>query len=468
MKLLLALFTVESMVSAQPEPSDGSCLLARKKQMGRVSSVQEESLMASEQSSLKHRDWRIRHHSLETAMNSSSSSLDKFIASQTDSSDFCSSRLKEAKRVLDGLLHDVHTLNAQVVSQEQVLETEEENLKISKLSLDAVMDEHEEAIAKCEKEREEAFVELKRYTQELEELKQIANPSVRGEIAEGKVQDVKTSGDFSLAEFKLDKKRCEAFVHFARRHRRQDPESPKKDESLDCDKQREELQKAFEEAYKETKELKEEARERTVDETCFEVADAKKTAESVPLISQRDSAAEKIEVASQALASLEPVLNLAKDQAEKLRKHIADTLTPECKEAGEVGELLTKVRELIISLEECPGRNDFKLKIPANDEEATKASQEEKEFAKLQASEGTRKELESGSGSGSGSGSLSGSGFEESNELTFDDASSGSGSGSGSGSLSGLGPEEEEFKKENEGSNFEEEFKKGNDYEGFN
>lgn len=224
MKLLLTLFTV---VSAQPEASDGSCLLARKKQMGRVSSVQEESLITFEHSQ-KHRDWRTRHHSLENAMNASSSDLDKFIESQTDSSDFCSSRLKEAKRVLDGLLHDVHTLNAQVVSQEEVLETEEENLKISKMSLDAVMAEHEEATAKCEEERAEAFVELKKYTQELEELKQIANPSVRGEIAGGKVQDVKTSDDLSLVEFKLDKEKCEAFVQFTRRHRRQDPDSPKK------------------------------------------------------------------------------------------------------------------------------------------------------------------------------------------------------------------------------------------------
>jgi hypothetical protein len=115
---------------------------------------------------------------------------------------------------------------------------------------------------------------------------------------------------------------------------------------------------------------------RTIDETCFTTATTVKTAQLVPLVSQRDIAVEKIEVASQAIAALEPVLKLVKDKAEKLRKHIKETLTPECETAGDASEVLVRVRELIISLEECPGRNDFKLKIPA-EEEPTKAPVEE-------------------------------------------------------------------------------------------
>merc|ERR1719281_163201 len=169
---------------------------------------------------------------------------------------------------------------------------------------------------------------------------------------------------------------CEAFVEFSQRNTRhkvvQEPEKKR-----DCDKQREDLQKAFEKAYKETRMLKEATRKRTVDETCFTTAEAVKTAELVPLVSQRDIAVEKIEVASQAIAAIDPVLNLVKEKAEKLRIHIDETLSPECLEAGDASKVLVKVRELIISLDECPGRNDFKLKIPPVEEEPEEPTKEE-------------------------------------------------------------------------------------------
>merc|ERR1719387_2078611 len=157
-----------------------------------------------------------------------------------------------------------------------------------------------------------------------------------------------------------------AFLSFTQRHAHHKfLDEPSK---RNCDEQREELQKAFEKAYKEIRILKEDAKERSVDRTCYTTAETKKTAELVPLVSQRDVAIEKIEVASQAIAALEPVLNLVKSKEEKLRTHISETLTPECTEAGEASKVLVRVRELIISLEECPGRNDFKLKIPAKEE----------------------------------------------------------------------------------------------------
>merc|ERR1719420_331314 len=159
---------------------------------------------------------------------------------------------------------------------------------------------------------------------------------------------------------------CEAFLDFSQPHSHYKlVDDPSK---RNCDQQREELQKAFEKAYKEIRILKEDAKERSVDRICYTTAETKKTAELVPLVSQRDIAIEKIEVASQAIAALEPVLNLVKSKAEKLRTHISETLTPECTEAGEASKLLVRVRELIISLEECPGRNDFKLKIPPIEE----------------------------------------------------------------------------------------------------
>jgi len=357
-KLLLAFVTV---VVAHPEASQGSCLLAKKKVMGQAAFIQEESSSAFEQLAFQQRDWRIRHKSVENAMNESQTLLDKFIAAQSTSSDHCSSRLMESKRILDGILADVRNLNAQVISHEEVLETETENLKITTMSVDAVTTEYKSSIDYCEEERHEAFIELKKYSKELEELDSIANPSMRMKIA----HSVTIKRHESLAQVTLDKEMCEAFLDFTRRHAHHKVlDKP----AADCDKQREELQEAFEKAYKEIRVLKEDARERTVEKICFTTAETKKTTELVPLVSQRDIAIEKIEVASQAIAAIQPVLNLVKEKAEKLRTHISKTLTPECKEAGEASKVLVRVRELIISLEECPGRNDFKLKIPPIEE----------------------------------------------------------------------------------------------------
>jgi len=111
--------------------------------------------------------------------------------------------------------------------------------------------------------------------------------------------------------------------------------------------------------------LLKDAKERALDKSCFQGAEAKKAAEMIPLVAAREQAAARIEHATQALGALEPVLSLVKDRVEKLRAHIDDDLTPECAEASEVSKALGKVRELILELEECPGRSDFKLKVPA-------------------------------------------------------------------------------------------------------
>jgi hypothetical protein len=374
--VFLATVAAQHCHQQQSEAADGSCLLAKKKMMGKASMIQEDSMTSFEHSSLKRKDWRSRHRSLETAMNKSQSLLDKFIEAQTSSKDHCSARLMESKRVLDGILGNLRVLSKQVTSKEEVVETETENLKITKLSISAVTTEFTKQTKICKEEHNEAVQELKMYSSELDELLSIANPSVRINIAhsvkfqKAELMESSSSSDLSLAQLKLDKKMCEAFVALTkRRTHRKMVADPKKS---DCDTQREELQKAFEEAYIETRELKGEAKLRTTDKTCFETAETMKTSELVPLITHREIAVEQISSASQAIAAIDPVLNLVKEKAEKLRIHIDETLTLECADTEQASEVLERVRELILSLEECPGRNDFKLKIPA----ATKLEEE--------------------------------------------------------------------------------------------
>merc|ERR1719161_1478690 len=88
-----------------------------------------------------------------------------------------------------------------------------------------------------------------------------------------------------------------------------------------------------------------------------------------PLTAQQVESTEKIEASSRALGELSPVLDLAKKRAEKMQEHIDETLTPECYEGGEVSKHLETVRDLIMALGECPGRNSFSLKIPTKKEE---------------------------------------------------------------------------------------------------
>lgn len=198
--------------------------------------------------------WRLHHMSLVGVVNKSKSLLDKFIDAQTASKSACSSRLMESKRVLDGLLKDVASLNSQVMSREEIVETETENLAISKMSLEAVKTEYYKSMRHCKQQRKEAIEDYKKYAQELNELNQIAMPSerynhavfVRSNDTHTKVfQGERLQTRESLLQFSFDKKMCLAFVKFAKRHSDVLGDTPPKEGGKACDEQREELQKAF-------------------------------------------------------------------------------------------------------------------------------------------------------------------------------------------------------------------------------
>lgn len=360
-----------------PQAEEKPCLLAH-----RVSFRKAASFAAQRDA---HRAWRERQVQLELEVNESQSILDQFIEEQAASGDACSARLMESKRTLDGLLHDLKEVSLEVSSHEQILETETENLNITHMSIEAVKTETAEALKKCQKERAEAVKEVAQYSAELQELIQIAEPGVRyqhsvktlkgsekKDISKLEKLSLSSIGETLVQKSEWTHDRCLAFVDFAKRHDYNlQTHMPKKQAPTKraCDEQREDLQKAFTKAFLEVKDLLKDARERVEDDSCFESAHAKKAAEMVPLVAARDQSAGRIEYSASGLAATEPVLHLVTDRAEQLRAHIKDTLTPECKEAGEVTEMLQKVRELIISLSECPGRDDFRLKIPKDEKE---------------------------------------------------------------------------------------------------
>jgi hypothetical protein len=360
--------------------------------------VEEQHLMVSA--------WRHKHYKLTQAAEEEKDKLEEFIDAQMTSDEACSSRMLEAKRSLDGLLHDLKSLSTQVDDHMTVVEVETQNLKATKLSLQAVEDSHNEATQKCEEETEAALEDLKQYTAELKELEEIAKPSVRYKhvvTVENMPTEAPTEETSALLEESTwSLKSCEAFMTYVKKQKQkkvfQEPNAsaPDADDAevdsivvdnstvnpglapsedpikMNCNQQRKKLQRIFTKAYLAVKDLKKDAKERSEDKTCQETADSKKAAEMVPLVAQRDQAAGRIEYSNGAIAALTPVLNLVSDRVEMLKKHIEGTLKPECEEASEVSKYLQDVRDLIISLQNCTGRDDFTLKIPDDTEPESK------------------------------------------------------------------------------------------------
>jgi cation transport regulator ChaB len=265
-----------------------------------------------------------------------------------------------------------------------VLEVESQNLKATELSIDAVETQHHEDTIKCDEERAKALEDLAQYTAELDELTQIAKPSVRYQhvvTVEGMPEAPNKTAPALLEAGTWTTKSCEAFVAYAKRHMKmhllseEKPEGPRqrprsaKPIELNCNQQRNKLQRIFSKAYNAVKDLQKDAKDRSEDDTCQETADAKKASLLVPLVAQREEATGKIEYSEAAIAALEPVLKLVQNRVDKLQDHIDRQLAPECREASEVSKYLQNVRELIISLEKCPGKDDFILKIPAEEKD---------------------------------------------------------------------------------------------------
>eukprot|EP00746_Dinoflagellata_sp_MGD_P101068 gnl/MRDRNA2_/MRDRNA2_41160_c0_seq2.p1 gnl/MRDRNA2_/MRDRNA2_41160_c0~~gnl/MRDRNA2_/MRDRNA2_41160_c0_seq2.p1 ORF type:complete len:740 (-),score=186.41 gnl/MRDRNA2_/MRDRNA2_41160_c0_seq2:92-2311(-) len=309
-----------------------------------------------------HSAWRQQHHVLKRVANESHGSLDTFIQEQAESGDACSARLMESKRALDGLMKDLKAIEAQVESHEEVLSTETENLNITHNAIDAVEATNSQEVEMCKEEKQEAQKDVIMHTKELQELEQIAKPSVRFQEATEAAESSESEHSSSLLQTtKFTHNSCLAFKEYVK-HAALKGVQPAK--NMSCDSQREALQQVFTETYLLVQELLHEARENVEDGSCIDAASAKRTSELVPLTTQREQASGRIESSAQAVALLEPVLNMLKNRVEKLEKYIETKLSPECSEASKVSETLKAVRELILSLQKCPGRNDFSLKIP--------------------------------------------------------------------------------------------------------
>jgi hypothetical protein len=137
---------------------------------------------------------------------------------------------------------------------------------------------------------------------------------------------------------------------------------------LDCDEQREMLQKTFGEAYTALMKIVElgekEAEEQKMN--CYGEAYRKDDQAQMSYQEKINKASAWIQAGKDVITVVLPILENARKEFSMLEDHIAD-LKENCEVDDNVTTHLKSVRKLIEQLDNCPGRNDFKLVIPGQE-----------------------------------------------------------------------------------------------------
>merc|ERR1719311_1618885 len=134
---------------------------------------------------------------------------------------------------------------------------------------------------------------------------------------------------------------------------------------LDCNEQREALQKTFGEAYRALMQIVElgEAEAEEQKRNCYGEAYTKDDQAQMSYQEKINKHSAWIQAAKDVITVVLPILENAKKEFSMLEDHITD-LKENCVVDDNVTTHLKSVRRLIEQLDNCPGRNDFKLTIP--------------------------------------------------------------------------------------------------------
>jgi hypothetical protein len=174
----------------------------------------------------------------------------------------------------------------------------------------------------------------------------------------------------SFAEMNLTQcKKAAAFLQASSRIKSRLTSIVSKD---DCDNQRQQLQDEFANSFIQITQLRDSTAQRIADahEDCIALADGVKSEAHERLDSSITESTSSINRAQEILNALNPLLLDAKKGLKKVQDHMKE-LEDSCAKEDDVSEHLQRVRDLIMSLEKCPGRHDYQLQMPASaDEEA--------------------------------------------------------------------------------------------------
>merc|ERR1719379_1213304 len=138
----------------------------------------------------------------------------------------------------------------------------------------------------------------------------------------------------------------------------------------DCDEQRQQLQDEFANSFIQITQLRDSTAQRIADahDDCVALADGVKAEANERLDSSIEDSTTAINRAQEILNALNPLLIDAKKGLKKVTDHMKE-LEESCAKEDDVSEHLQRVRDLIMSLEKCPGRHDYMLEMPESAKE---------------------------------------------------------------------------------------------------
>jgi hypothetical protein len=135
----------------------------------------------------------------------------------------------------------------------------------------------------------------------------------------------------------------------------------------DCDKQRQMLQDEFANSFIQITNLRDSTAQRIKDayEDCITMAEGVNAEAHERFDEKISDSTNAINRAQEIINSLNPLLIDAKRGLKKVQDHMKE-MEEQCANEDDVSEHLQRVRDLIMSLEKCPGRHDYTLEMPAS------------------------------------------------------------------------------------------------------
>jgi uncharacterized protein YukE/predicted lactoylglutathione lyase len=302
--------------------------------------------------------------------------METFMAQQLASTDRCHAKILEARRTLDGVTAKVLQLSDEVEGQEAIIEANTLRIKGAIETSVNTGEQKEGDLAQCDTDYTKNMADLDNHREELLELKQIANPSVRSKVAHDvnyqelinqHTADVAAEFDASLAEppaslLEMNASSCQGVVNYLNSKKSM---NGTKYTALDCNATREVLQEEYTTSWTAITELLQEgeAEARRVKDECIGTANMVYSSSQADTNGEMRDATRNIQMAKDVLSSINPLLENSRKESDALTSHL-EILKDNCQLDDDVTNHLTRVRELIMSLEECPGRNDFRLEVP--------------------------------------------------------------------------------------------------------
>jgi len=365
------------------------CLLSLRANMSRAAALWTQSGQAVAKNHRKMREWAQDHENIKRELLQArqlsgtlqdvrsvtdDNEIDSFIEQQKQSTDTCFAKLLEARRTLDGVTEKVLRLDEEISAQSEILKGNMAIIQDKFTQSEEVMKEKEEASKACEEQYEQAIEDLQHYRDELAELKQIANPEVRSKVASDldykqliaqHIESVGSEFDQQNSFLQMNATMCQGVVNYLNRRAEEKENNSTKYTALDCDAMRTVLQEEFTKSWEEITRLKQEGEQLAEEqkEQCFDDEKMVHSTKHVTITQDIKDATRSIQMAKDVISALEPLLDNAKLEGDALALHI-QSLKNDCNVDTAVSEHLKTVRRLIQSLNECPGRNDFKLTVP--------------------------------------------------------------------------------------------------------